>query len=119
MLRLVVICLSLLLGQTLGQYTPDWDSLDSRPLPPWYDEAKIGIFMHLGPYSVPGVGGSFEKGGAEWFWLHSTNPQSISAEYLKNYFPPKFTYQDFGAQLTMEFFDAKEIARMVRDAGAK
>ena len=35
-------------------YTPDWGSLDSRPLPDWYDEAKIGIFMHFGVYSVPG-----------------------------------------------------------------
>lgn len=69
--------------------------------------------------SSSGVGGSFEKGGAEWFWLHSTNPHSISAKYLRDYFPPKFTYQDFGAMLTMEFFDAKEIAEMVRDAGAK
>lgn len=35
-------------------YTADWESLDSRPLPGWYDEAKIGIFMHFGPYAVPG-----------------------------------------------------------------
>ena len=39
---------------THGQYTPDWKSLDSRPLPAWFDEAKIGIFMVFGPYSVPG-----------------------------------------------------------------
>ena len=37
-----------------SKYTPDWESLDSRPLPEWYDKAKIGIFMHFGPYSVPG-----------------------------------------------------------------
>ena len=37
------------------KYTPDWDSLDSRPLPDWYDDAKIGIFMHFGPYAVPGM----------------------------------------------------------------
>jgi hypothetical protein len=35
-------------------YQPNWASLDARPLPSWYDEAKIGIFMHFGPYSVPG-----------------------------------------------------------------
>ena len=35
-------------------YQPNWPSLDSRPLPLWYDEAKVGIFMHLGPYAVPG-----------------------------------------------------------------
>ena len=36
------------------KYTPDWDSLDARPLPAWYDDAKVGIFMHFGPYAVPG-----------------------------------------------------------------
>lgn len=27
-------------------YTPDWTSLDARPLPDWYDAAKFGIFIH-------------------------------------------------------------------------
>jgi len=27
-------------------YTPDWESLDSRPLPNWYDQSKFGIFIH-------------------------------------------------------------------------
>ena len=44
-------------------YEPTWPSLDSRPLPSWYDEAKIGIFLHWGLYSVP----SF---GSEWFWAY-------------------------------------------------
>ena len=26
------------------QYTPDWPSIDSRPLPAWYDEAKVTPF---------------------------------------------------------------------------
>lgn len=44
-------------------YEPNWDSLDKRPLPKWYDEAKIGIFIHWGVFSVP----SF---GSEWFWAN-------------------------------------------------
>nr|CAX73206.1 hypothetical protein [Schistosoma japonicum] len=32
----------------IGKYEPNWDSLDKRPLPAWYDEAKIGIFIHWG-----------------------------------------------------------------------
>lgn len=47
----------------LARYEPNWDSLDSRPLPQWFDDAKIGIFVHWGVYSVP----SF---GSEWFWLN-------------------------------------------------
>ena len=51
---LVILCFLNGIAPAWTQYTPDWDSLDSRPLPKWYDEAKIGIFMHFGPYSVPG-----------------------------------------------------------------
>ena len=35
------------------QYTPDWTSLDKRVLPAWYDESKVGIFIHWGVFSVP------------------------------------------------------------------
>lgn len=44
-----------------AQYEPNWESIDSRPLPEWYDQAKFGIFIHWGVFSVP----SF---GSEWFW---------------------------------------------------
>ena len=44
-----------------SQYAPNWDSIDSRPLPRWYDDSKIGIFIHWGLFSVPSV-------GSEWFW---------------------------------------------------
>jgi alpha-L-fucosidase len=44
-------------------YEPTWESLDTRPLPQWYADAKIGIFIHWGVFSVP----SF---GSEWFWYN-------------------------------------------------
>jgi alpha-L-fucosidase len=44
-----------------AKYLPNWDSVDKRPLPTWYDEAKVGIFVHWGVFAVP----SF---GSEWFW---------------------------------------------------
>ena len=36
-------------------YLPDWSSLDSRPLPSWYDQSKVGIFIHWGVFSVPSI----------------------------------------------------------------
>ena len=45
------------------KYEPTWDSLDKRPLPAWYDQAKFGIFIHWGVFSVP----SFVS---EWFWWY-------------------------------------------------
>ena len=57
----------------LARYDPSWPSLDTRPAPVWYDEAKLGVFMHWGPYSVPGV-------VSEWFWFYwkRNNPHMAS-----------------------------------------
>lgn len=55
--------LSLLILIAKADYEPNWESLDSRPLPQWYDDAKVGIFIHWGVYSVPSI-------ASEWFWYH-------------------------------------------------
>ena len=52
-LILVVLVCSFYSSTDGVRYTPDWDSLDARPLPAWYDESKVGIFIHWGVYSVP------------------------------------------------------------------
>lgn len=48
---LVELCL--LISTSDGEYSPHWSSLDKRPLPRWYDESKVGIFIHWGVFSVP------------------------------------------------------------------
>ena len=49
---------------TAQTYRPDWESLDRRPVPQWFRDAKFGIFIHWGVYAVPGWSpkGSY----AEW-----------------------------------------------------
>ena len=55
---------------TVKRYEPNWKSLDKRPVPNWFDEAKVGIFIHWGIYSVPAFGTTSKSNGyAEWF-LH-------------------------------------------------
>jgi len=98
-------------------YTPDWPSIDSRPLPAWYDQAKVGVFMHWGPYSVPGV-------ASEWFWYmwKRGEPKGQDLEinnYMKTFYPPDFTYQQFGPQFRAEFFNATEWAELLAASGAK
>jgi hypothetical protein len=39
---LVVVLCSCLTLLTLAQYTPDWSSLDKRPIPQWYLDSKFG-----------------------------------------------------------------------------
>ena len=41
-------------GQQAQSYEPTIESLDRHPLPDWYADAKLGIFIHWGLYSVPG-----------------------------------------------------------------
>ena len=38
------------------RYEPKWESLDKRPCPQWFLDAKFGIFLHWGVYSVPAWG---------------------------------------------------------------
>jgi len=36
-----------------GPYQPAWESLQHFQVPEWYQDAKFGIFIHWGVYSVP------------------------------------------------------------------
>ncbi|HRR86289.1 MAG TPA: alpha-L-fucosidase, partial [Phycisphaerae bacterium] len=49
-----------------GPYEPTWESLDARPNPAWFNDAKFGIFIHWGVYAVP----SWSPKGqySEWYW---------------------------------------------------
>ena len=99
------------------RYEPTWESLDSRPNPAWYDEAKIGIFMHWGVYSVPSFGSS---NLAEWFWWcwqGSKNKDCI--DFMKKNYRPGFSYADFAPMFKAEFFNPDEWADLIARSGAK
>ncbi len=97
----------------LVRYKPNWESLDRRPLPAWYDEVKFGIFIHWGVFSVP----SFRS---EWFWW---DWQGIKAKDVINFmeknYPPDFTYADFAQSFKAEFYDANEWADIIEASGAR
>src|ERR1700759_2476546 len=39
-----------------GPFQPDWQSLQNYHVPEWYQDAKFGVFLHWGVYSVPAFG---------------------------------------------------------------
>ena len=103
-------------------YAPNWTSLDSRPNPDWYDDAKVGIFIVGGVFSVPSWGDPKANGGAsgEWFqseWEIQKRPSYV--EFMQQNYPPGFTYADFAAQLSYELFNASAWAELFVAAGAK
>ena len=75
----VVILFSLLSALSLAQnYEPTWDSVDKRPTPAWFGDAKFGIFIHWGTYSVPAYAPVLpgKLAYAEWYWNALTNGRS-------------------------------------------
>lgn len=107
-------------------YTPDWESLDTRPVPAWFGDAKFGIFIHWGLYSVPAWS---PKGTyAEWYeyWLeHKTlfgNGEFTGTEiydYHRKTYGEAFAYADFAPLFRASDFDADAWAALFRRAGAK
>ncbi|XP_066573357.1 tissue alpha-L-fucosidase isoform X2 [Amia ocellicauda] len=100
-------------GGGQARFTPDWDSLDARPLPAWYDESKFGIFVHWGVFAVPGF-------GSEWFWWHwqGTHDRDY-VDFMKRNYPPNFSYSHFAPQFRAQFFDPEQWADVFQASGAK
>ncbi|NWI35773.1 FUCO2 fucosidase, partial [Picathartes gymnocephalus] len=95
------------------RYEPSWGSLDVRPLPAWFDEAKFGVFIHWGVFSVP----SF---GSEWFWWYwQKEKREPYVKFMDTNYLPGFSYEDFGPLFTAEFFDPNQWADILKASGAK
>jgi len=111
------------------KYTADWASIDSRPIPQWFTDAKFGIFIHWGLYSVPAWGPLPSDGAgvydcyAEWYWWKLVNKGSkvnplFTAFHNKNY-GENFKYQDFVKDFKCEMFKPDDWAKLFREAGAR
>ena len=100
-------------------YEPKWSSLDARPCPEWYLDAKFGIFIHWGVYSVPswGVKGEY----AEWYWYRMADrkPDNPWWQFHKANYGESFQYQDFAPRFTCELFDARQWADIFARSGAR
>jgi alpha-L-fucosidase len=97
-----------------GPFRPDWESLQKYEAPAWYRDAKFGIFIHWGVYSVPAF-------GSEWY------PRMMYVEGSPEYrhhiatygTPDKFGYKDFIPMFKAEHFDPAAWADLFKKAGAK
>ena len=97
-------------------YEADWASLDQRPLPGWFNEAKVGIFICWGPYSVPAWA---PKGKyAEWYGKRAQENTPWKSYHEKNY-GKEFKYEQFAPMMTGAQFDPDEWAELIANSGAK
>jgi alpha-L-fucosidase len=97
-------------------YRADWESLDTRPTPSWWKDAKFGIFIHWGVYAVPGWS---PKGTyAEWYQQGLQTTDTARQRFHKSKFGDKSYYQladDFKAEL----YKPDEWAKLFEKSGAK
>jgi len=97
-----------------GPFYDNWESLGNYSVPKWYRDAKFGIFIHFGVYSVP----AFLD---EWYprkMYMQGNP--CYEHHIKTYGPHKqFGYRDFIPMFKAEKFDADAWARIFKNTGAK
>ena len=101
-------------GDSAGPFRPDWESLQKYEPPDWYKDAKFGIFLHWGVYSVPAFGN-------EWYPRNMYNEGAVEFKHhIATYGPQdKFGYKDFIPLFKAERFDPAAWARLFKDAGAK
>ena len=122
----------------MSVYQPTWDSVRTHPLPTWFDEAKLGIFIHWGLYSVPAwapnvgdIQKLFREGGpngffrntpyAEWYLNSMQIEGSPTWEHHRQTYGAKTPYDSF----VQPFDDASceadldALANLCQAAGAR
>jgi len=99
-----------------ARYEPTWESLDTRPIPGRFNEAKFGVFICWGPYSFPAWAPKGQY--AEWYGFRMRR-KGPTREFHDRVYGEDFVYEDFGPLMTGEMFDAGEWADVIARSGAK
>lgn len=109
-----IITMQKVIGQ--GPYQPTVKSLDNYSAPDWYADAKLGIFIHYGLFSVPGF-----SGVGCWYGNHMYDPKRSAYAFHRQEYGPQdtFGYKDFAPFLTASKFNADEWVSLFKEAGAR
>jgi alpha-L-fucosidase len=100
-------------------YQPTWESLATHQMPKWYDDAKIGLSMHWGVYSVPGwAPREASISYAEWYGWRMHEAGNPTVDYHKENYGT-LTYDDFIPKWKAERYQPEEWAQFAKKMGAK
>ncbi|MCP4614168.1 MAG: alpha-L-fucosidase [Planctomycetes bacterium] len=120
----IILCLIGFLLQSQAafgrrKYQANWESIDSRPTPQWFTDAKFGVFICWGLYSVPAW---TPKGKyAEWYqyWLRKKSFEGKVHDFHVRTYGEDFEFQDFAPMFKAELWEPDEWAELIKKAGAK
>lgn len=119
-ISILFFCLLLCAASWAQRVEPTWESLNSRNYPQWFSDAKLGIFIHWGIYSVPSYAGLEAYG--EWYYRGLMLGDTTRLNFQNRVFGngrEDFQYKDFLPYFKAELFDADEWARLFKKAGAQ
>src|ERR1700730_17577076 len=107
---LVFLCLHFpgLNAQQAPPFAPSLDSLSRHPIPQWYGDAKLGIFVHWGLYSVSGWAPPVhpehkftsqdsitQNPFAEWYLNSMRLDGSLTQAYHRDHYGADYSYYNF------------------------
>lgn len=99
------------------------EEINKREAPKWFGEAKFGIFIHWGVYSVPAYRAvNDEQFGAYAEWYYASvygNYRNNGDNFHKKVYGDKFCYRDFAKTFKAELFEPDYIAQIIKKSGAK
>lgn len=95
-------------------FVASWNSLAGYRTPAWFEDAKFGIFVHWGVYSVPAFGN-------EWYSRNMYIPGNPAFEHEVATYGPQsnFGYKNFIPMFRAEHFDPKAWVDLFVRAGAR
>lgn len=110
-----------------------WESLNEHTVPEWYEDCKLGIFIHWGIYSVPAYAprtwelGEVEMNEewfcnnpyAEWYYNSVNAGRGPTYEHHIEKYGKDFKYEDFIPMWEAEKWNPAQWAEIFKKAGAK
>ena len=102
-----------------AEYEPDWASLETHPTPEWFEDAKFGIFIHWGVYSVPSFCDTSTY--SEWYqhWLNTNSHGGKVTKFHADNYGEDFKYREFAPMFRAEMWDPAEWASIFKRSGAE
>jgi alpha-L-fucosidase len=100
--------------QAQEKYQATWESLKKYKTPDWFRDAKFGIFIHWGVYSVPAF-------GSEWYprQMYQQGSKEFKHHVETYGSQNKFGYKDFIPLFKAEKFNPEAWVALFKKAGAK
>ncbi|MDX9975917.1 MAG: alpha-L-fucosidase [FCB group bacterium] len=114
---MIAQALIMLAAGLAAPYEATWESIDSRPTPQWFEDAKFGVFIHWGVYSVPAWGPKDKY--SEWYWRDMEDKEGDTWKYHVATYGENFKYQDFAPMFKAELYNPAEWADILERSGAK